>query len=187
MSEETLENSGETPEPEDKPRRPRGCAGLFFLLAVFIAAAGGVSLGVFLYLFQEVEATIATLDDYRPKLGSRVYSSDDEMLGEFAVESSRRQVIPLSEMPLRLQKAFVATEDHKFYEHKGVRPLALARAVVDAVRTNRLRGASTITQQVVRNIDRTGISKEQTVQRKLTEMLALLLEQSSHPCTNRRQ
>lgn len=170
------DTSGDRSDSTDDnvPHRPRGCAGLFFVMAMFGAAVAGVGLGAFLFFLRDVESTISTLDDYRPKIGSRMYSSDDQLMGEFAVEDSRRQVVPLSEIPLRLQKAFVATEDHKFYEHKGVRPLALMAAAVDAVRTNHMRGASTITQQIVRNIEGTGVTTEETVERKLKEMLVAL-------------
>ncbi len=160
--------SGESEEP----KRRRGCAGLFFLGMIFVGAVWGAGLGVFVYILDETESTIEKLEEFRPKVGSKIYSTDGEELGEFAIEA--RQLVSLNDMPLKLQKAFIATEDDTFYEHKGIRPLALLIAVKDAFRTNHLRGASTITQQIVRNIDATGISKEQTVQRKLREMLVAL-------------
>jgi penicillin-binding protein 1A len=165
------------PEPtENNPDEPapkgRGCAGLFVLLLVVVGAAWGAGLGVFVYILEGAEDTIEAVEAFRPQIGSKVYSAGAEELGEFALEA--RQVVSLSEMPLKLQKAFIATEDDTFYTHKGVRPLAIARAILDAFRTNRLRGASTITQQIVRNIDKTGISSEQTFQRKIREALVAL-------------
>ena len=164
-------SDSQKPEAPDTPAKPkpRGCVMLFFAGILMIGTVFGVALGVFVYIIEETEDTIAGLEEFRPKTGSKMYSADGEELGEFAIEA--RELVPLNEIPLRVQKAFVATEDDTFFEHKGVRPLALAIAVADSFRTNHLRGASTITQQVVRNIEVTGVSKEQTVQRKVREWL----------------
>ena len=170
MPEPLEENTKE--EGEQPGHSPRGCGGLFFLITLCLAAMWGAGLGVFVYILEDAEDTIDALEDFRPKVGSKVFSADGTELGEFTIET--RRLVSLNEMPLQLQKAFIATEDHTFYEHRGVRPLAIAAALVDSLRTGWLRGASTITQQIVRNIERTGISKEVTVQRKLREMLVAL-------------
>lgn len=180
MTEESDENSPATddaPETqvqvdEQTASKPRGCGLLFFLAMIVVGAMFGVGLGVFVYILEETEETIEALEEFRPKVGSKLLSTDGEELGEFAREA--RQVVPLNAIPLKVQKAFIATEDDTFYEHQGVRPLSLMRAVLDSFRTNHLRGASTITQQIVRNIDVTGVSKEQTIQRKLREILVAL-------------
>lgn len=160
---------------ENTASRARGCAGLFFFLALIAAAGWGAVLGVFVWILEDAEEPIQAIDEFRPRIGSRVFSFDGELLGEFAVEA--RRLVSLNEIPVMLQKAFIATEDDTFYEHKGFRPLALANAMVEAIRTNRLRGASTITQQVVRNVDKTGVSREITLRRKFREIIiALQLE-----------
>lgn len=161
----------QNPDTEEKPTKPkpRGCVLLFFLIMLVAGAIFGVALGIFVYIIEETEDTIAGLEQFRPKVGSNLYASGGEELGEFAREA--RELVPLNQIPLHVQKAFIATEDDTFYEHRGVRPLALVKAVLDSFRTNHLRGASTITQQVVRNIEVTGVSKEQTVQRKIREWL----------------
>ena len=154
------------------PQTLRGCGGLFFLMTLAVAAFWGAGMGVFVYILEDAEDTIDALEDFRPKVGSKLYSADGEVLGEYTIET--RRLITLNEMPLHLQKAFIATEDHTFYEHKGIRPLAYFSVLAYFFRTSELRGASTITQQIVRNIERTGVSKEVTVQRKLREMLVAL-------------
>jgi penicillin-binding protein 1A len=169
--EEKLSDPGYSSDASE-PGKPRGCGGLFFLLTLGIATFFGAGLGVFIYMLQDAEHAIDTLDDFRPKAGSRVFSSDGTKLGEFATES--RQVLSLNEIPLHVQKAFVATEDHTFFEHRGVRPMAYGSVLLGFLKTNHLRGASTITQQVVRNIEGTGVSKDITVERKLREMLVAL-------------
>ena len=159
-------------KPQQSAQQPpprRGCAFLFFLLSLVVAAVWVGSLGVFVWVLGDSETTIQALEEFRPKIGSSVYSADGEKLGEFAVEA--RRLVPLNEIPLHVQKAFIATEDDTFYEHKGVRPRALLNAILDAFRSGRLRGASTITQQTVRNIETTGVTTEQTVERKLREMI----------------
>jgi len=174
MSEDQIDKNTDTEQQSSEAKKvcARGCATLFFVAMLFVGSIWGVGLGVFVYFLDDAETTIAALDEFRPKVGSKVYSTDGEELGEFAIEA--RQLVPLNDIPLNLQKAFIATEDDTFYTHKGVRPLAVMMAIKDAIRTNRLRGASTITQQIVRNIEGTGISKEQTVSRKLKEMLVAL-------------
>ncbi|HNV22889.1 MAG TPA: PBP1A family penicillin-binding protein [Candidatus Hydrogenedentes bacterium] len=157
-------------------RKPRGCGGIFFMLMLVLAAGWGVGLGMFVWMLDDAKANIQAVDDFRPKVGSRIYSSDGMLLGEYTVEA--RQLVRLSEIPLHVQKAFIATEDHPFYVHKGVRPLAILSAIKDAVRTGNMRGASTITMQIVRNITEvTGVSTERTMQRKIKEaFVALQLE-----------
>ena len=152
----------------------RGCGGIFFCIMIVLAAGWGAGLGVFVWMLDEAKANIEGLDDFRPKIGSRVYSADGEFLGEYTVES--RQLVRLSEIPLTLQKAFLAIEDWKFYEHKGVRPLYILSAVKDAaIKGGRLRGASTIDMQIVRNVEEvTSVSKERTMQRKIKEAFVAL-------------
>ena len=173
------------PKPRSGPsvplyrRKPRGCGGVFFVFIVLIAALWGAGLGFFVSLLDEAEAQIALLDDFRPKVGSKFYSdptTGGELLGEYAV--SYRQLVSLHEIPLRLQKAFLATEDHRFYEHLGVRPDAILKAALRTLRTQQVHGGSTITQQIVRNLEPTEVSFELTIRRKLREALvALKLEQ----------
>ncbi len=167
--------SKKTPTNGPPPAKRGGCGGLFFLMMLVAAAGIGTGIGLFIFVLEDAKATIAMLDDFRPKVGTRVYSADGEQLGEFTTEA--RQLVPLNEMPLHLLKAFMATEDNSFYEHRGVRPDAIVNAALYMVRTGRIRGGSTITQQLVRNVDVTGVSFERTIQRKIEEaIIALQLE-----------
>ncbi len=167
--------AGNGTERTPAPRPRRGCAGLFFCILIVLAAIWGACLGVFVWVLDEAESTIALVEDFRPKIGSKVYSADEELLGEFTTE--QRQVVSLGEMPLHLQKAFVATEDDRFYKHKGVRLDAIANAALYIFRTGRVRGGSTITQQIVRNIETTKVGLEVSLRRKIKEaIIALQLE-----------
>lgn len=154
-------------------RRPRGCAGIFLFFMVFTAALWGMMLGGFVVLLNRTQGRIEGLDEWRPKIGSKVYSDDGEVLTEFT--TSNRQLVPLSQIPLNLQKAFLAREDHTFYEHKGVRPDAILSAIWYIMRTGRIRGASTITMQLVRNVNVPGFpDKSITIKRKILEALVAL-------------
>jgi penicillin-binding protein 1A len=139
---------------------------------IVIAACWGAGVGAFLWVLEDTKTSISVLEDFRPKVGSRLYSWDGVQLGEFTTEA--RQVISLNEMPLHLQHAFIATEDKKFYEHFGVRPESIIKAVFDYLRTGDLRGASTITQQVVRNVEPLGVGQERHIHRKVREALVAL-------------
>ncbi len=171
----TQENSpkdkSETPKkPAKRPKR--GCAWIFMSVILVVGAIWGAALGAFVWVVEDAKRQIPMLDTFRPKIGSRVYSADGKLMAEFTRES--RQLVHLSEVPLHLVKAFIAVEDDTFYEHKGVRPLAVASAVRDSLMGKDVRGASTITQQVVRNIEMTGVTKEKTIQRKINEAIMAL-------------
>ncbi len=150
----------------------RGCAGLFFFLMLVMGSLWGAGLAVFVSVLEDAKTTISALEEFRPNIGSKVYSSDGEMLGQFTIEE--RQLVPLNEMPLHLYKAFVATEDHPFYQHKGVRPDAILNAALKGLQTGHFRGGSTITQQVVRNVKDLSVGTERTLQRKIREAIVAL-------------
>lgn len=153
-------------------RSARGCGWVFFLGLLVVGSFWGAALGAFVGILDDAGATIEALEDFRPKIGSKLYSSDGELLGEFTIE--QRQLVRLSDIPLHTQKAFIATEDALFYQHKGIRPDAIVRIVIDALRTGDARGGSTITQQVVRNIETLNVGLEVTVARKVREWIVAL-------------
>jgi penicillin-binding protein 1A len=86
----------------------------------------------------------------------------------------RRQVVPLSDLPGRLPEAFIAIEDTEFLHHAGITPKGIVRALaINAMRGSRDQGASTITQQLPRNLI-PEISREKTIERKIKETLIAL-------------
>ena len=116
-----------------------------------------------------------TLTDYRPRVPLRVYTADGHLIGEFGEE--RRDVVRIAEVPSTLKHAILAAEDERFYEHKGIDPVGLARAALANLSSGgRGQGASTITMQVARNFF---LSREKTYNRKLYEiLLSLKIEQN---------
>jgi penicillin-binding protein 1A len=84
-------------------------------------------------------------------------------------ESNRRIWVPLNDIPLHVQKAFIAAEDKRFYEHKGVDERGLIRAMIaNLTRSGRPQGGSTITQQVVKNLL---VGDDVTYERKMREVI----------------
>src|SRR5262249_26697154 len=74
--------------------------------------------------------------------------------------------VDLARVPAYVPAAFVAIEDRRFYEHEGVDPLGVARAIVTDLTKGKMQGGSTITQQLARALD---LSTDQTIERKATE------------------
>ena len=158
-------------EERKPPRTPARVRRPVFLFPGRGGGLWGGALGAFTWILSDAKATISALEDFRPKVGSRVYSADGELLGEFAGDE-HRQLVSLNEIPLHVQKAFLATEDHTFYEHKGVRPDAIVNAMIYTLdRPAGLRGGSTISQQVVRNIEPLAVGQERNLRRKIREAI----------------
>ena len=140
------------------------------------AAAGAVALllvvGVALAVIDPKLPDVSSLSDYRPKLPLRIFSVEGTLIGEFGEE--RRTLTPIASIPKSMKDAVLAVEDARFYEHGGVDSLGLMRAVLANLRGGMRQGASTITQQVARNVY---LSSERTLSRKVYEaLLAFKLE-----------
>lgn len=119
-------------------------------------------------LWQQLPSLDA-LVDYQPKQALRVLSAEGELLGEFGTE--RRRFVALTEIPKSLQDALLATEDVDFWEHPGLDFSGIVRAIWHNVWHERPHGASTITQQLARDVY---LTKQQFLSRKLVEMLLAL-------------
>ena len=117
--------------------------------------------------------SIESIRDIRLQVPLRIYTQESRLLGEFG--EKRRSPAGYSEFPELLIKAFLASEDDRFFEHPGVDYQGLIRAAFELVRTGEKRqGGSTITMQVARNVF---LTPEKTYLRKLREIfLALRIE-----------
>jgi len=106
---------------------------------------------------------------------TKIYSANNVLLADLFLEN--RESIPLAEMSPHLLHAAVAVEDERFYEHQGVDFVGLARAVLTNLSTEKQEGASTLTQQYIRNTVLTNERYEMTIKRKFREAwLAIELE-----------
>lgn len=141
--------------------------GFLFSWAVIgsIMALAGV-MAIFAIYGKDLPDT-AQLERYEPPTLSRIYSGEGLLMDEFARE--RRIFTPVDEIPDRVKQAFISAEDKNFYEHRGFDPVGIGAAVYDAaVHGGRLRGASTITQQVMKNFL---LSGDRSGERKVKEII----------------
>lgn len=157
------------------PPPPRTKLGWFLRLFAFLSIVGALG-AVFVvmagyFIYAPTLPTFNSLDDYQPKVGTRIYSADNQLVGEFAIE--RRVIVPFERLPPLLSKAFVSAEDQRFYRHGGLDYIGIAQAVFDKIRhpNEKLRGASTITQQVAKSILATHESYEQATERSLSRKI----------------
>ena len=141
--------------------------GLFTLLTLGLIM-GVLTLGGVFYAYGRDLPTYETLARYQPKIISRIYSNEGEIIDEFATE--RRLFTPIEEIPDLVKQAFISAEDKNFYTHAGYDPRGILAAVLEAVqsRGENLRGASTITQQVMKNFLLDGST---TLERKIKEII----------------
>ncbi len=152
-----------------------------FLLGLATAVGVGIASGVsaFHYGLAEIDEVKADLPEvaepgrYQPNLKTRLYASDGTLLTEIFREN--RELLPLREMPPTMLDATVAAEDRRFFEHIGVSPRDIVRAVLVNLEAGRTaQGASTITQQLVRDLY---LSRRKQLRRKIAEaLLAVELE-----------
>jgi penicillin-binding protein 1A len=149
-----------------------------FLIVLALAAVGG-AFAVF-YHYGRGLPDYTELANYNPPMVTRVHAGDGRLLAEFARE--KRVFVPISAMPKRVIKAFLAAEDAHFYAHSGVDFAGVVRAAITNL-TNRVKGedrrpvgASTITQQVAKNFL---LTNEVSLSRKIKEaILAFRIERT---------
>ena len=137
---------------------------------------GALSVGAIFYIYSSDLPSHESLAQYTPPTISRIYSGEGRIIDEFAKE--RRLFVPIEDIPDLVKDAFISAEDKHFYTHKGYDVGGMAAAFRDAIisRGQNLRGASTITQQVMKNFLLDG---SRSVERKIKEIiLASRLEES---------
>jgi len=150
--------------------------GLLIVLVLLISLALGGIFGAYLTIKDNVPS-VDEVAELKPLIISTVYSDEGVPAKEFAAE--RRIQVPYSQIPLVLKQAIIATEDPRFFAHKGIDYRGIMRALKEDVfrivlRNKKLHGGSTITQQLARSLF---LYPQQTIRRKLKEMfLAVELE-----------
>ena len=146
------------------------------LIALFIIVAMlGILSGV-LFAYAGDLPQVSALDNYAPSTITRVFASNGQVIGEFATQ--RRVVVAYDDINPLLREAIIATEDAEFDRHFGVNIWRIAvAAITDIIERRRDQGASTITQQVARNLDQFGLTKQKVFDRKIREaILAIEIE-----------
>ena len=127
-----------------------------------------LTVGAIFWMYGRDLPSHESLAEYTPPTISRIYSGQGRIIDEFAKE--RRLFAPADTIPDLIKQAFVSAEDKNFYEHDGYDLRGIASAGFDAVRTRGrdVRGASTITQQVMKNFLLGG---ERKAERKIQEII----------------
>ncbi len=147
------------------------------LVALFIVTAAlGILSGV-LFAYAGDLPQISALDNYSPSTITRVYAAQGQLIGEFATQ--RRVVVGYDDINPVLRQAIIATEDAGFDRHVGFNVWRIAvAALTDLVERRRAQGASTLTQQIARNLkEQFGLTSEKSFERKIREtILAVQIE-----------
>ncbi len=141
--------------------------GIFSFVTSGIFAAAIMLGGLFWYYGQDLPSH-EQLANYAPPSISRIYSGEGRLIDEFAQE--RRLFTPIADIPDLVKHAFVSAEDRNFYVHGGFDLRAIGVAAYQAIesRGETVRGASTITQQVMKNFL---LSGDRTGERKIKELI----------------
>ncbi len=142
--------------------------GGLFSFAITSAFFAVVALGGVFWFYSQDLPSYEQLASYAPPSISRIYSAEGRLIDEFALE--RRLFTPIDDIPEQVKNAFIAAEDRNFYSHGGFDARAIAVAAYEAIasRGENLRGASTITQQVMKNFL---LSGDRTGERKIKELI----------------
>ncbi len=140
----------------------------FFLGLGFALAGLALLIGLYFYFSKDLP-DIRAVEDYQPPQMSRIYAADGTIIGEAFEDEGRRTIVPLDKISKTFQNAVLAAEDADFYHHEGLDYWGMLRAIKDALKKGRFTsGASTITQQTVKNLL---LSSEKTLARKLREQI----------------
>jgi penicillin-binding protein 1A len=145
-----------------------------YLLGALFLACWLLGMAVLHQLLSDLP-NIETLQNYTPPIVTRIYDIHGDIVSELFTE--RRTLIPLTEIPVNLQNAFLATEDQYFFQHWGINLRGIFRASLTNLRHGRVvEGGSTITQQLSKVLF---FSQTKTLSRKIREfLLALQLERN---------
>jgi len=149
--------------------------GIFTAITMSLAMVA-LSIGAVFWMYGRDLPSHESLAQYTPPTISRIYSGQGRLIDEFAKE--RRLFAPADTIPDLIKQAFISAEDKNFYQHEGYDLRGIAAAAIDAVRSRGrdVRGASTITQQVMKNFL---LSGDRRAERKIKEIiLAARLEET---------
>ena len=144
---------------------------IFFVIVIFFVFST-------LWYFSVGLPDYKKLSNYQPPISSRVYSENNKLIAEYALE--KRFFIPYESIPDKVINAFLSAEDKNFFSHPGIDAKGILRAIIKNIRNisqnKRLEGASTITQQVAKNFL---LTNEVSMKRKVKEaILAFRIERA---------
>ncbi|MCF8467860.1 MAG: transglycosylase domain-containing protein, partial [Sneathiella sp.] len=146
---------------------------LSFSLLIFLGVVAAGAIGYGFYHFGKGLPEFDQLSVYEPPVMTRVHASDGSLIAEYAHQ--RRLFVPIDTIPPIVKEAFIAAEDQNYYNHPGIDFQGILRAAITNIKNlgqgRRLVGASTITQQVAKNML---LTNEVSYERKAKEALLAL-------------
>lgn len=150
--------------------------GFLFSLGSVLGLIAAAGVGIYIAQMSDDLPSVNVLRNYEPPVMTRVHAADGSLVAEYARE--RRLFLPIQAIPIRVRQSFLSAEDSGFYQHSGIDPQAIVRALVTNLRNrgtdSRPEGASTITQQVAKNFL---LTNEVSYERKVKEaILSLRIE-----------
>ena len=149
-----------------KPKKSKFLA-YFVLFCLILLGAGVLTLYAGYEYYTKDLPDLSVITGYKPKLVTEVYSSEGTLIGEFAFE--RRKIVRYENIPPHIRNAFISVEDKRFFEHEGVDLKSIIGAMTENIQEGSwVRGASTITQQVIKNVI---LTPERTLSRKIKEAI----------------
>jgi penicillin-binding protein 1A len=177
MSDSSLQDSTPKKEekaPEVKPsaEQPKPKRNYKTARKIFFGLIGAFALfviGFIIFAAQDLPS-LSEIENPRANLSTQLISADGKVLQNLYTDQNRIS-INLNEVSPHLINALIATEDARFYGHAGVDPVAPFSILKDVVFSGRVRGGSTVTQQLARNLYDKKVGKERSAIRKLKEMI----------------
>jgi penicillin-binding protein 1A len=147
------------------------------IIALFVVAAMLGTLSGVMFAYAGDLPAVSSLDNYNPSTITRIYAANHQVIGEFATQ--RRVVVGYDDINPLLRQAIIATEDADFERHVGINVWRIvSAALTDVLERRRAQGASTLTQQLARNLkEQFGLTNEKSIERKIREIiLAIQIE-----------
>ena len=149
------------------------------LIAIILFSLAGIIVAFsILWSYSNKLPDYKFLKNYKPPVSSKVYSGNGVLISDFS--SEKRIFVPFNAIPKKIVHSFLSSEDKNFFSHPGVDAKGVLRAIknniFNLIKSNRLEGASTITQQVAKNFL---LSNEVSLDRKIKEaILAFRIERA---------
>ena len=144
-----------------------------YIFGFFIILGLG-ALGWLYNLYDEIKHDVDTVVNYAPKQSAQFYDKDGNIIAN-TFKDENREYVKYDDIPARIIEGLVAIEDTQFFEHSGINPDAISRAIIKDIKAGAfVEGASTLTQQLIKMLV---LSSEKKIMRKVKEaLLAIRLE-----------
>ena len=137
-------------------------------IITILTMLGFAAVMAIIFLYAQIRFDADKIIDYNPKLTTQIYDRNGDLVANL-FDDENRIYVEYKDIPSRVIEALVATEDTSFFEHNGINIEAIFRALIKDIHAMKLvEGASTITQQLIKN---TVLTRQKTLTRKINEAI----------------